>query len=140
MKNFLILQFFITLAAFSLISAQNQISEDEVKNSLTKIFDLSKNQNFDALASQILYNEKNEKRAYNKNDANEAKSVKRMAKKIKAYLDLSDSYEYESLTNLKVDNLPAAELKVNFRSGDQKLTITFDFVKLNGNLLLENFK
>ncbi|MCB9219586.1 MAG: hypothetical protein H6610_09025 [Ignavibacteriales bacterium] len=140
MKNFLILQFFITLAAFSLISAQNQISEVEVKNSLTKIFDLSKNQNFDALASQILYNEKNEKRAYNKNDANEAKSVKRMAKKIKAYLDLSDSYEYESLTNLKVDNLPAAELKVNFRSGDQKLTITFDFVKLNGNLLLENFK
>jgi hypothetical protein len=120
--------------------AQNQISEADVKSQLTTIFDLSKQQNFGAASKLLLYNENNELRNYNFENSNEAKNVKRMVKKIKAYLDLSDSYEYETLTYLNDKSLPTAEIKINFKSGDQKLTISFSFVKFKGNLLLESFK
>ena len=140
MKKVIIIQLVFVLLLVNGLVAQNNLSETNVKNALTKIFDLSKNQDYESLASLILYNKRNELRSYNNSNKSEAKSVKRMSKKIKAYLDLSDSYEYESLTNGKENNLPSVTLKVNFKSGDQELTISFFFVDLNGNLLLSKFK
>ena len=130
---------FILLVAFSpMVFGQSLLKENEIKSALTKIFDLSKKQDFVALSSYLL-NDK-EIKAYNFNDPSEARSVKRIAKKIKAYLDLSDSYEYESLTFETFKNLPSAELEVSFKSGDQDLTISFIFVQFSGRLLLGQFK
>lgn len=140
MKKMIIIQIVLILFGASIVTAQNNLSETNVKNALTKIFDLSKNQNYESLASLMLYSKKNELRTFNFTNKSEVKSVKRMSKKIKAYLDLSDSYEYESLTTGKEHNLPSVNLKVNFKSGDQELTISFLFVDQNGKILLSKFK
>jgi hypothetical protein len=140
MKKIIISQLFMAFLLFNGITAQTQLNEVEVKSALTKIFNLSKDQNFAETAKLLLFNEKDEFRNYNFKDPSEAKSVKRLVKKIKAYLDLSDSYEYESLTNGKIGKFQSADLKVNFKSGDQELTISFKFVKNGENILLAEFR
>lgn len=139
MKKMILMQIFLAFLLFSGLSAQDKINEEDVKSALTKIFDLSEEQNYAEAAKLLLYN-KNEVRNFNFSDNSEAKSVKRLVKKIKAYLDLSDSYEYESLTFGTMQKLESADLKVNFKSGDQELTISFLFVKHANKLLLAQFK
>jgi len=124
----------------TLTFAQNQLKENDVKSSLSKIFELSKNQNYSDAAKMFIYTKNNESRVFDYTNKSDARIVKRMAKKIKAYLDLSDSYEYESITYGTFKNLPNANLKVNFKSGDQELTISFLFVQKDGNSLLAEFK
>ncbi|MCB0751621.1 MAG: hypothetical protein KDC52_09120, partial [Ignavibacteriae bacterium] len=80
------------------------------------------------------------KRAFNPAENSEIKAVKRQCKKIKAYIDLSDSYEYTKYTPTKIDGQNGAVLDVSFKSGDQKLNIGFTFVKLGGKILLVGFK
>jgi len=117
-KIFLLLIIFVIGFTWNL-NAQTKLDEGTVKAALSKIFDLSKDQNYTAFASLLLYEEGKELRSYNNSVNEEKKTVKRNAKKIKAYLDLSDSYEYKSITFGKLLNNPNAELEVNFRSGDQ---------------------
>jgi hypothetical protein len=122
--------YIITSLVFSInIFAQN-FEEAELKSSLSKIFDLSKAQNYKGLSSLLVIE--------NENDVE--KAVKRTAKKIKAYLNLSDSYEYASITYDKINDLPGANLNVIFKSGDQKLSISFSFIKKSNKLLLVEFK
>lgn len=139
-KKIVMIQIVLALLLINSVIAQNQLKENEVKSQLTKIFDLSKDQNYSGVAALFLYNKDNVIRAFNYANKSDAKVVKRMAKKIKAYIDLSDSYEYESITYGKIKNLPSADLKVSYRSGDQKLSISFLFVEHSGNVLLTNFK
>lgn len=120
------------------INAQNLLGETQVKSSLTQIFNLSKDQNYSTIAHKLL--DSKNLREFNFKTKSDEKAVKRIAKKIKAYLDLSDSYEYESLTFGKFKNLPSADLKVNFKSGDQNLKISFLFVEFNNKILLAKFK
>jgi hypothetical protein len=138
-KIFLLLIIFVMGFTWNL-NAQTKLDEGTVKAALSKIFDLSKDQNYTALASLLLYEKGKELRSYNNSVNEEKKTVKRNAKKIKAYLDLSDSYEYKSITFGKLLNNPNAELEVNFRSGDQELTISFIFVDISGKILLADFK
>ena len=110
---------------FSLaLYGQNLLNENSIKSSLTKIFELSEAQDYDNLGQMLLNNDT--MKPYN---IKESKSVKRSGKKIKAYLDLSDSYEYKDLEFETYKNLPSANLNVIFRSGSQNLTISFIFVR-----------
>ena len=140
MKKIIILQLFLAFLLFNSFAAQKQLEEIEVKSALTKIFNLSKDQNFAESAKLLLFNKKDQLRSYNFKNPSEAKSVKRMVKKIKAYLDLSDSYEYESLTKGKMGKVQSSDLKVKFKSGDQQLSISFTFVKIGENILLSDFR
>ena len=140
MKKIFLLLIIFAIAFTWNLNAQTKLDEGTVKAALSKIFDLSKDQNYTALAPLLLYEEGKELRSYNNSVKEEKKSVKRNAKKIKAYLDLSDSYEYKSITFGKLLNNPSAELEVNFRSGDQELTISFIFIELAGKILLADFK
>ena len=140
MKKMIIILLMFVLLASSNILAQDSLDKNDVKTKLTKIFDLSKDQNYGSAASLFLNNKNDDLRAFNYEDKSEAKAVKRMVKKIKAYLDLSDSYEYESIEFAKLHNLPSADIKVNFKSGDQILTISFIFVQHSNNILLAKFK
>lgn len=140
MKKIIFLQLFLAFLLFNSFVAQKQLNEIEVKSALTEIFNFSKDQKFAESAKLLLFNEKDQLRSYNFKNPSEAKSVKRIVKKIKAYLDLSDSYEYESLTNGKMDKFQSSDLKVKFKSGDQQLSISFTFVKIGENILLVDFK
>lgn len=133
---FILISLFLTVSIYS----QNEITEAEVKLSLTNLFDLSKSKNYEEASSFLAYDGKDktkkDKVPFNFSDKKDKKSVKRKCKKIKAYLDLSDSYEYDGFSSQGNDGT----IKVNFKSGDQELKISFDFVKVGGKILLSSFK
>ncbi len=137
MKKMILVQMFMFIFILPTI-AQNQLNESNIKSALSKIFDLSKKQEYQKLAAQLI-NEDNLKK-YDYQQSSDARSIKRISKKIKAYLDLSDSYQYVSLTFDKFNDLPSAELEVSFKSGDQDLNISFIFVEYSGQILLVKFK
>jgi hypothetical protein len=139
-KHILILFSSILLISNSTFIAQNKLNENQVKDALTNIFNLSKNNNYSQIAKKLLYEKGDVLRTYNSDNNNELKAVKRTSKKIKAYLNLSDSYAYESISYNNYKNLPSAEINVNFKSGDQELTISFLFVEKSGSILLADFK
>lgn len=138
---------FIWIFIFSIIIigsknnfAQEKLNENQLKEALTNIFSLSKGNNYAQMSKKLLNDEGKELGTYNPKNKKEIKAVKRISKKIKAYLNLSDSYAYESISYENYKELPSAEIKVNFRSGDQELTISFIFVEISGSLLLADFK
>ena len=139
MRKIVIINIIILLFSATSILAQ-QIDENALKQTLSKVFELSKSQNFNELSSNLVSSKGDQVRNYDLQNKSDAKAVKRTAKKIKAYLDLSDSYEYESIVYNEFKGLPSADLKVNFKSGDQELTISFLFVNQAGKILLAKFK
>ena len=136
MKNIVIPIIFLFFLPFILVG-QNRLNENEIKSSLTQIFELSKEQDFGRLGEKLL-NDASLK-PFNMTNKKDSKSVKRSGKKIKAYLDLSDSYEYKDLEFETYKDLPSANLNVIFRSGSQNLTISFIFVEVDNKILLAKF-
>lgn len=136
MKKIILIKLFLVLFSFVLYG-QNLLNENEIKSSLTKIFELSEAQDYANLGQKLLNNDT--MKPYNMKNSQESKSVKRSGKKIKAYLDLSDSYEYKDLEFETYKNLPSANLNVIFRSGSQNLTISFIFVEFDKKILLAKF-
>lgn len=140
LNNFIWMFFFSIILIGSNNFAQDKLNENQLKETLTDIFSLSKANNYAQMSKRLLYDEGKELRTYNPKNKIELKAVKRTAKKIKAYLNLSDSYAYESISYDKYKELPSAEIKVNFKSGDQELTISFIFIEISGSVLLADFK
>lgn len=141
MKNHASLTIILTLfILMGNIIAQPEITEADLKSALSTIIDQSVKEDFAKAANLMLFDGTKEKRAFNSADISEMKTVKRLCKKIKAYIDLSDSYEYNKYTPTNIDGLPGSILDVSFKSGDQKLNISFSFVKLSGKILLVSFK
>lgn len=140
MRNNILLLLIFAIGFTYNLDAQSKLNEGTAKAALSKIFELSKEQNYPALASLLLYEEGKELRSYDYSVKEEKKLVSRNGKRIKAYLNLSDSYEYNIIKFGKLFNNPSAELKVQFKSGDQKLTISFIFIELSGKIFLADFK
>ncbi len=140
MKNILKISFLLLFLFTINIIAQSSIKQTEVKSILTNLFDLCKNKNYKDAANYFAYNgkdtDRNGKTAFNYTNKSERKIVKRKCKKIKAYLDLSDSYEYGDFST----NGNKVNLNVIFKSGDQELKIVFAFIKSGNKILLSNFK
>jgi hypothetical protein len=136
LKNQVIPIIFIIFLPF-ILAGQDRLNENEIKSSLTQIFELSKEQDFERLGEKLL-NDASLK-PFNMKNKKDSKSVKRSGKKIKAYLDLSDSYEYKDLEFETFKDLPSANLNVIFRSGSQNLTISFIFVEVDNKILLAKF-
>ncbi len=140
MKKILKISFLLVFLFTIKIYSQNSINEAEVKLTLTKLFDFSKNRNYKQAANFLAYTGKDKNRiertSFNFSEKSEIKAVKRKCKNIKAYLELSDSYEYGKFTR----NGNKAVLNVIFKSGDQELKIAFSFVKIGNKILLIDFQ
>ena len=135
---------FLIIAALQTAAvAQKAKPLDEVKTALSKIFDLSKNNKYKDAAGYFAYTGDDKERylAYTLNyKVREEKSlVRRNCKKIKAYIELSDSYEYGKFETKKIDGVNHYILQVIFKSGSQNLNISFDFVKINNKFVLASF-
>lgn len=140
MKKTINLNILFLILLSSNFYAQNNVTETDLKSVVSKIFNLCSEKNYGEMANILLFSDKNELRPFNYANKSEAKVVKRKCKKIKAYLDLSDSYEFDGFVNQEKNNIHYATITIGFISGDQKLKISFNFVKLNGKLLLKDFK
>ena len=80
--------------------------------------------------------EKEYRTALNPNSADELSKAERIIKKIKAYLDISDSYVINTAVEKQADDKNFVDVKVGFKSGSQTLEIDFEFIELNNSLLL----
>lgn len=109
-------------------------------DALKKLFDLSKAKNYKEAAALIAYDGKEAARklkdTYKADDKKELNKVKRVCKKIKALLDISDSYKLGNVTTKKDQDVEWTIHQVEFKSGKQTLKTDFAFVKLNGNFVL----
>lgn len=124
--------------------AQEQSKEESLKAALDKIFDLAGEQDFETLAARLVYTGKDESRnlkdTYNYSDSKEANAVKRIAKKIKAFIDLSDKHEFGNIKTEQTESAINYRVVVVFSSGDQKLTTEFIFAEINDKLLLSGLE
>ncbi|MBN1301482.1 MAG: hypothetical protein JW995_09740 [Melioribacteraceae bacterium] len=130
--------FFIPLIAFS----QTNESADEVKSAVENLFEICKSGNFEKAAGYIAYMDDDKSRylndSYDFNNSNEAKKVKRIAKKINAFLKLSDKYEFGEYETMDDGGKQITSIQVIFISGSQQLKTQFSFVKINELLMLSD--
>ena len=140
MKNILKISFLLAFIFSINIYAQNSINETEVKSALINMFDLCKNKSYENASVYLAYDGKDETRkgksSFNYAVKSEKKIVKRKCKRIKAYLELSDSYEYGKFSS----NGNKGNINVIFKSGDQEFKIVFTFIKTGKKILLSDFK
>ncbi|OGU33248.1 MAG: hypothetical protein A2068_14540 [Ignavibacteria bacterium GWB2_35_6b] len=130
----LILGLIIFSAFFANTKAQT------TKEALTQVLEFSKAKKFAEAAPLIAYDGTDEtkkfKAAFNAKDENDLNSVKRICKKIKALVDISDSYEIGAQTEIEKDGIKWFVTEVGFKSGNQSLKTVFSFVKINDKFLL----
>ena len=142
-KNIIMILLFGILS-FNFLSAQPAGDAEQIKSALTKIFEMSKADNYDACAAFIAYSGDDKKRefvdTYNIKDRSEAKDVKRISKKIKALLDITDNYNFTTLTSEKTEGIDIFVQTVDFKSSGQQISTKFEFVKAGEKYLLVTVK
>lgn len=145
MKNIKKILYLVLLFSFASVSIYSQKNDNKnvVKASLSKIFELSKSNKYQEAAKLFAYKGNDKTRAFKStfdySKRNEKSQVRRNCRKIKAYLDLSDSFEYDGFTTKKIDGILNYILIVKFKSGSQSLNIAFKFIKINGKFVLADF-
>jgi hypothetical protein len=126
------------------VSAQAASDEQKVKSKVDLIINLCKEEKYDSFASMVIYSGKDKERylrdTYNYSERKEATTVKRIGKKIKAFIDLSDSRTFGKYTVTTENGISKKNLEVIFKKGEQELVNVFTFTDLNGKLLLLEFQ
>jgi len=139
-RNIILIFILFVFAAAITLNAQEDIDKEAVSSKIDKIFQLAKNKQYKDLSLLVVYSGNNQKRYYksslNPDTDNELQQAERIAKKIKAYLDISDNYKVGNPSFKSQNNYNWADVTVEFISGKQNLDITFKFIKVNGDLLL----
>lgn len=136
MKKILLL-----LIVFSVVSfAQDKTSDEKVKSTIENLFTTSKNKDYNAACALIVYTGSDSEKSYsvplNSKSKADLEKAERIAKKIKAYLDISDSYKINSIVEEKNEDKNLTNVEVGFKSGEQVLEIDFKFIEVDNNLLL----
>ncbi len=130
----------ITFFSASIVWSQSVNTSDQLKAAVDNLFEICKSENMDAAAKHIVYTGKDEKRhmtgLYNINDRKETSKVKRIMKKVTAFLKISDKHEFGKHNSTTENERAINSIEVLFISGNQELTTTFSFVEINGKLLL----
>ncbi len=130
----------LVFAVLSLISVDVSAQDDAIRSSIDKIFKLCKDKQFEPAAKMIAYSgsdaERNYKSVYDYSNKSEKSKVDRNCKKIKAFLDISDSYEVGKAAANEKMGPDFYTVKVSFKSGSQTLNTNFSFVKINGSFAL----
>lgn len=129
---------------FLIINAEDNIAQDSadgiIKDVLTKLLTYSKNKSYEKAASLIAYSGEDKNRElispFDPANKEELNQVKRVCKKISAILDLSSKYELGEIEKSNESGKEVATVKVDFVSGDQKLTTVFRFIKTDTGFLI----
>lgn len=129
--------FFLILMMLLPLFAQ---SDEQIIENLNKIFEVSKEKDYQSACSFIAYQGSDPKRKYkaslNSKSNSELEQAERIVKKIKAYLDISDSNSIENVTTNSSEEFELKVVNVAFKSGSQQLEIPFTFVKTEDSYLL----
>ena len=137
MKLYRVYSAFLLFFIFSQI-AFAQVNSD-VKSVLTNIIELSKAKKYEEAGKYIAFYANEKKKDYkvavltNKDQLN---FVKRIAKKISALAEVSNSFNIGAVTLSKDNGFEFQSVTVEFVSGTQKISSQFKFVTIGGTLLL----
>jgi len=132
-------KFLLVIIVFS-ISIFAQSNDERLTESIENLFSVSKQRDYNKACDLIAYTGSDETRylsaKLNVKNNYELQQAERIAKKIKAYVDISDSYEITSTDNLSEEGGELLHAKIEFKSGKQILEVVFKFVEINEVLLL----
>lgn len=116
-----------------------QLNEN-LESQINKLFELSKARDYETACDHIAYIGENVSRKFTSplkaSNAGELERAERIVKKIKAYLDISDSNSIDDYATKTEDNIEFSIVIVSFKSGGQALEIPFKFAKANDKYLL----
>ncbi len=129
---------FVTIATFISFNAINaQISEQSAKNIANQLFSSCEKNDYRSVADILAYHGSDESRlykdTYNYSNSKEASAVKRFCNRLKALIEISDSYELGSLRSRKIYGKEVKSLDVVFKSGNQKIKNKLIFIDIKGN-------
>lgn len=111
----------------------------DIKKAVTDIIELSKAKKYDDAAKYVAFCSDEKKKEYKPlqpADKNQLNYVKRIVKRIGALAEVSTSYNIGNATSVNVGGNNFQKVSVEFISGDQKITSKFNFIVMNGTLLL----
>lgn len=128
----------------SVVFTQTRNAELEVKSAVDLLLKLSEEEKYDNIAALIVYSGKDQTRylkgTYNYSDKKEANEVKRTGKKIKAFIDLSDSHKFGRYSKGTANEVQENNLEVIFKNGEQEIVTVFTFIDVDNKLLLLNIQ
>ncbi len=120
--------------------AQTDAEKKQIETSVSSIFDFASKQNADEIAKFIVYQgndaARNLKDTYNVKQPKEMGAVQRLSKKVKAFLDLSESYQITGYSQKTAPEGTTNIVEINFNSGKQSLKTKFSFLQVGGKYLL----
>jgi hypothetical protein len=122
------------------IPAQMGDSDERLKTRLTELFELCQRDDLEAAAAYFVYRGPDKTREWkdvlNSHDAAEREAVESLCRRIKGYLDASDSYQFGAV---KVEREREGEwhaLEVSFERGDKTEKAIFAFLSVNGHFAI----
>ncbi|MEN8191979.1 MAG: hypothetical protein ABFS12_04140 [Bacteroidota bacterium] len=125
---------FVLFISMNKISAQ--VDKKAAKSTANKLFSLCQKNNYSSASSILAYHGSNESRlykdTYNYSNSSEASDVKRFCKRVKAMIEISDSYDFGSFRKRKMHGKEVQSLDVIFKSGNQKIKNKLTFIEING--------
>ncbi len=115
-----------------------------VKNDIERLLRYTKQNNIILAARLIAYKgndaDRNLKDAVNPENEEELKHAKRIVKKLNAFLDLSDTYEFGEFQKKSDKTGDYFIQEVKFKKGQQLLSTDFTFINFQGRYLLTDFE
>jgi len=128
---------FVMVSAFigsNIINAQ--VDKQSAIKVANQLFNACKNNDYRSTADILAYHGSDEARlykdTYNYTNSQEASEVKRFCRRMKAMVEISDSYEFGSFKTRKVHGHEVKSLDVIFKSGNQKIKNKLIFIAING--------
>jgi len=123
-----------TFIGFNAINAQ--IDKQSAINVANQLFNSCKKNDYRSSASILAYHGSDEARlykdTYNYSNPQEASEVKRFCNRMKAMVEISDSYEFGSFRTRKMHGHEMKSLDVIFKSGNQKIKNRLIFIAIKG--------
>lgn len=136
MKKIVLLFALVYLTGF----AQTIEIDSSLSASIENLFSAARKSNFKSASDFIAYSGNDASRKYssklNSSVNDELQVAERITKKIKAYLDISDSYEIGETKIITENEQEFVMVDTALKSGKQILNIEFKFVRVSGVYLL----
>ncbi|NLT52178.1 MAG: hypothetical protein GXX85_14840 [Ignavibacteria bacterium] len=130
------------LITVTTVYSQTEKEVKDIQDILVKILDASEAEDYQAASLMFVYEgddaARNLKDFYNSSVSAEGNKVKRLAKKIKAFQKLSESYSVGTVSKSSKSGVEAFVVEVIFNSGKQSLKTEFTFLSVKNSFgLLE---
>lgn len=132
----------ISIVVFGLNSSFGQVNEESAKEIANKLFNMCLKENYSSASNLLAYHGSDESRLYKDtytySNSTEAAEVKRLCNRIKAMIEISDSYDFGSFRNRKSNGKQVQSLDIIFKSGNQKIKNKLTFISINGSAVVLN--